>query len=89
MQLRKLLRLRRQMHGEEQSNAVEEEQKLQHEESQETCNEDQNKETEDSGSKASETAGDDENKCILSNLFVHSQWLAVQSPYSRPCFIQA
>ena len=78
--------------GEEQSNAVEEEQKLQHEveDSQEICNEVQNVETnsddEDSDSKASETAGDDENKSILSKLFVHSQWLSVQSPYFKALF---
>ena len=78
--------------GEEQSNAVEEEQKLQHEveDSQEICNEGQNVETdsddEDSDSKASETAGDDENKSILSKLFVHSQWLSVQSPYFKALF---
>jgi hypothetical protein len=78
--------------GEEQSNAVQEEQKLQHEveDSQEICNEVQNVETNsddiDSDSKASETAGDDENKSILSKLFVHSQWLSVQSPYFKALF---
>ena len=79
--------------GEEQSTAVAEEQKLSYEveEGQETCNEDQNKETEccndkDTESKTSETAGDDENKSILSKLFIHSQWLSVQSPYFKALF---
>ena len=71
-----------------QSNAVGEDEKLQQEveESQETCNEDQNKETQDTETKANETAGDNEKKCILSKLFVHSQWLAVQSPYFKALF---
>jgi archaellum component FlaD/FlaE len=78
--------------GEEQSTAVDEEQKLPYEveDSHQTCIEDQSKETESNDknteSKASETAGDDENKCILSKLFVHSQWLSVQSPYFKALF---
>ncbi|CAB4043069.1 BTB POZ domain-containing POB1-like, partial [Paramuricea clavata] len=69
---------------EEPRNIVGEEQKLQ-----ETTTEYQNEETKSTGkdgeSKSSRTT-DDENKSIVSKLFVHSQWLAVQSPYFKALF---
>ena len=70
--------------GEEPRNIVGEEQKLQ-----ETTTENQNEEKKSVGkdgeSKSSKTT-DDENQSIVSKLFVHSQWLAVQSPYFKALF---
>ncbi|CAB4042695.1 kelch 28 [Paramuricea clavata] len=68
--------------GVEQSNAVEEEQKLPYEveDGRKTCTENQSKETDINDEDT------DENKSILSKLFVHSQWLAVQSPYFKALF---
>ena len=65
-------------------------QKLQHEaeERQETTTESQKKEIEstDKDTEKNPNENDKENKSIASKLFVHSQWLSVQSPYFKALF---
>ncbi len=71
-------------------NVMEEGQKLQHEaeERQETTTESQKKEIEstDKDTEKTPNENDEENKSIASKLFVHSQWLSVQSPYFKALF---
>ncbi len=58
-------------------------------EGQENCTEYQSKEAEGSfGDTESNTSkmADDENRSTVSKLFVHSQWLSVQSPYFKALF---
>ena len=65
-----------------------EEQKLQNEgeERQETTTTYQNKGVEGSNKEGESKTNENESKSIVSKLFVHSQWLAVQSPYFKALF---